>query len=130
MKIISIALLSAMAFLQVPQSGGSIRGVVMRAGTTSPIAGARVVLRTAPTTPNFQAAITDNDGKFVFSGVEPGDYTLQFAAAGYLTVQQQRSARMWGPSMASSPTTRSSRAPAFWPCLCRTAASPNDIGRP
>jgi len=68
----SLALLVlAIIFLPEPQSQSpaSVEGTVVRAGTSTPIAGARVSMGAAQTT-------TDPNGSFMFQNVQPGRYRL------------------------------------------------------
>ena len=60
-----------LVFLLQPQSqaAASVEGIVVRAGTTTPVAGARVSMGVAQTT-------TDPNGSFMFRNVEPGRYRL------------------------------------------------------
>src|SRR5688572_11370662 len=67
--------------LVVTQSTGAIRGIVVSEAIV-PIGGADVaVTGTALTT------VSDEDGTFVFSSLEPGTYFLEVAKEGYFTTQ-------------------------------------------
>jgi len=78
------------------QQGGTIEGVVSRADTGAPLAGAQVTLRIVNATSNGFAAIsgttspavppitTDKDGRFSFGNLEPGTYRVQAAAQGFV----------------------------------------------
>jgi hypothetical protein len=68
-------LLLAAALLQAPSP--SVEGTVIRAGTTEPIAHARVMLtRVDGGLADTRVAQTDDEGRFAFRGVTPGDYRL------------------------------------------------------
>jgi protocatechuate 3,4-dioxygenase beta subunit len=74
-------------FLQA-QDAGSIEGVVVRAGSNEPIAGALVALANVDT-PLAQrgatpTATTDGSGRFRFGAVGAGSYRLLFSANGYV----------------------------------------------
>jgi hypothetical protein len=58
---------------------GSIMGHVTDSQTTNPISGATVSCPTCPTT----TATTDTNGKYTFSTVPQGSYSLSFSATGY-----------------------------------------------
>jgi hypothetical protein len=70
-----------------PKPTGSIEGTVTRAGSNQRIIGARVTMirRLTPNPPAaIPPAITDDTGKFVFSGLEDGVYSIQVQADGYM----------------------------------------------
>jgi len=69
---------------QAPRvSPATIRGTVVDAKTSAPVAGARVVL-TEPTRPTQ----TDAAGRFEFIDVPPGRYTLAVSIIGYIFVRR------------------------------------------
>ena len=77
-----VNLLLALLFLQAPQ--GSIDGVVLNSASEQPIAGARVTLtRAAQPTTAFRTTATGDDGKFSFTGLEPGEYSIATDREGY-----------------------------------------------
>jgi hypothetical protein len=80
--------LLAFAFLLLQTKPiGSIEGTVTTAGSNQLIIGARVttIRRLTPTEPAaIPAAITDDTGKFVFSGLQDGVYSIQVEADGYM----------------------------------------------
>lgn len=90
LSLLSLALLLLQAAVH-PQTQskptGSIEGTITRAGSNQLIAGARVTL-TRRLTPNVPAAIppaiTDGKGKFFFSGLDDGAYSIQVQADGYM----------------------------------------------
>jgi hypothetical protein len=103
------ALLFAAALVQQPSKAG-IQGIVLRAGTGQPVAGAKVTatrqgrIGNQPPGPNQPPnprqpapagplALTDDNGKFVLQDLDEGSYTLQVQGNGYLQyVYGQRSA--------------------------------------
>ena len=68
--------------LTVTESEGLIRGLVI-SETITPIEGATVELRVD----GAKAQVTDAQGAFVFTALDPGDYFLTVSKAGYFTVQ-------------------------------------------
>jgi len=77
-----------LALLLAPFQGvetASIQGRVLRAGTSEPIAGARVTVirNNAAVRSGRVVATADDAGAFVLRDLEPGDYRLSFAARGY-----------------------------------------------
>jgi hypothetical protein len=65
-----------------PQAApGSIEGSVLRTGTTTPIERAEVTLTREGLAP--LSTLTDSKGRFSFSDVEPGDYTIRIQRDGY-----------------------------------------------
>jgi hypothetical protein len=68
--------------LTVTESKGVIRGIVI-SETIVPIPDAQVELRLE----GAKAQITDAQGAFVFTDLEPGDYFMTVSKAGYFTVQ-------------------------------------------
>jgi len=67
-----------------PQSArGSIGGIVLRLGADEPLSQVQVVLK--GNSVSSPRASTGSDGRFVLNDVEPGQYTLQFGLAGYIT---------------------------------------------
>src|SRR5262249_11777553 len=75
-----------LAFLQA----SSIQGVVVRAGTTEPVAKAAVALRKAGSS-GSETVITGSDGRFSFQSIPAGRYGLTATRIGFLnTAYQQR----------------------------------------
>src|SRR5689334_16967270 len=70
-----------------PQSGASptaiVRGVVADEKTNAPLAGARVLI-----VESSRATLTAADGRFEFSGVAPGHYTIAVSFIGYIYVRR------------------------------------------
>src|SRR5262245_10295320 len=62
------------------QSPASIEGVVVRLGTSTPVARARVSL------PNAQT-LTDENGRFSFRNLQPGSYRISAAHNSYIPGQ-------------------------------------------
>ena len=78
---------SAQSEQQAP--GGAIEGIVVRAGTGEPIAGALVTVQAAAPVPQPQPplptrATTDSQGKFVVKDLDAGSYHLFVNADGYV----------------------------------------------
>jgi len=80
MKPIVLAIL--LFLLQGPQAQptGSVEGVVIRAGTSIPVARARVILGSSQTT-------TDESGRFVFQNLGAGNYRIVAAHNAYVPAQ-------------------------------------------
>ena len=91
--MIIAALLAALSFTQTPSPAatGRLSGRVTAEGTNAPIAGARVMvfpmMRTAmpPSGPMTMPpqGMTDQDGRFVFNGVAPGEYRIDVQKTGF-----------------------------------------------
>jgi Carboxypeptidase regulatory-like domain len=87
------ALLAALSFTQTPSPAatGRLSGRVTAEGTNAPIAGARVMvfpmMRTGmpPSGPMAMPpqGMTDQDGRFVFNGVAPGEYRIDVQKTGF-----------------------------------------------
>jgi protocatechuate 3,4-dioxygenase beta subunit len=67
-------------FLFLVQSAATIEGVVVRSGTSTPVAGARVSIGLA-------TVVTDDGGRFKFTNVLPGRYRLSANHADYVPGQ-------------------------------------------
>jgi protocatechuate 3,4-dioxygenase beta subunit len=67
---------------QTRQAPASLEGVVRRIGTGEPVPNARLVL-SGGATPNQRAATSDTYGRFTFTGLEPGRYSLTAFANNY-----------------------------------------------
>src|SRR6058998_4005014 len=86
-------LVIALSFSQAPAPAatGRLSGRVTAEGTNAPIAGARVMvfpmLRQAmpPTGPRAipPQGMTDQDGRFVFNGLAPGEYRVDVQKTGF-----------------------------------------------
>lgn len=64
---------------------GAIRGTVLDAQSGEPLARVRILVRpsgTTPSVPGFQT-LTDDQGRFAWPALAPGDYTLQVSTVGY-----------------------------------------------
>jgi hypothetical protein len=87
------ALLAALSFSQTPAPAatGRLSGRVTAEGTNVPIAGARVIvfpMMHRPRPPSGPMAIppqvmTDQDGRFVFNSVAPGEYRIDVQRTGF-----------------------------------------------
>src|SRR5581483_11798038 len=73
----------ALGGAQTP-GGSPVQGVTIDAGTSAPVAGARVVLVEPGRT-----AQTGADGSFRFDDVAPGRYTLTVSIIGYIFVRRE-----------------------------------------
>jgi hypothetical protein len=89
-----LCLLGACAFTaaqtpRIPQAatpgGYRIAGTVVSKTDGHPLARARITIRDAKTPQNFQSLVTADDGKFEFSGVARGKYSLTGAKRGFIT---------------------------------------------
>jgi len=85
------ALLVALLLLQQPGASSTVEGVVVKSGTSDPIAKAVVEIRRAEDreTParEPQVLITGPDGRFSFREIASGRYTLTVSRTGYTTGQ-------------------------------------------
>jgi hypothetical protein len=87
------ALLAALSFSQAPAPAatGRLAGHVTAEGTNAPIAAARVMvlpmmrLATPPTGPFAvpPQAMTDQDGRFAFNSLAPGEYRIEVQKTGF-----------------------------------------------
>jgi protocatechuate 3,4-dioxygenase beta subunit len=78
----ALVLAIALLFLQTPKA--SIEGLVLRDGSNEPIAGIRVTLY--PFVPNptpLGTVTTDSAGRFAFTGLAAGDYSVSADTNGY-----------------------------------------------
>src|SRR5688572_28342147 len=92
MKMPFISAFAALVFLdpgvlvaQV-QNNASVEGTAVRAGTTDPVAGARVALIASDQRSNAAplTVLADASGRFVISNIPPGPYSLIALKDGYL----------------------------------------------
>src|SRR4249920_1263948 len=90
--MIIAALLAALSFSQTPAPAatGRLSGRVTAEGTNAPIAGARVmvfrIMRAMPPSGPMAMppqAMTDQDGRFVFNGLAPGEYRIDVQRTGF-----------------------------------------------
>ena len=84
----SVLVAFAFLLLQAPQSQapGSIEGVVLRLGTSTPVVRARVSIGSAQT-------MTDQSGRFVFRNVQPGRYRVAVNHNAYVPAQYAERSR-------------------------------------
>ncbi len=89
MKILRIApLILAIEVVAAQQPApGSLRGVVVTAGTGDAIANATVQLRSATSVEVVATTTTDGDGTFLFPRVPHGSYRLVATRAGYMKAE-------------------------------------------
>ncbi len=68
-------------------SGGAYRiaGTVVSKADAHPLGRARITVRDAKDQQKLQSVITSEDGKFEFTGLPPGKYSLQGAKRGFIT---------------------------------------------
>jgi len=69
--------------LALAQAAGVVRGVVLDAQSGEPLARVRVSVLGAGL-----HTVTDDQGRFTLSGVNPGEYTLQVATVGYRMIRK------------------------------------------
>ena len=90
MKLLAITIL--IALLQTPTTGtGVIEGIVTRAGTGDPIAGAQIILWSSASPLNgfngpspIPPGTTGSDGRFSFKNMPAASYRIDVAANGYV----------------------------------------------
>jgi len=82
---IILALSVQIASPQAPPAA-SVRGIVRRADTNGPLAGATVEMRRVDgTPPQTYSAVTDGNGTFAVLNLRPGDYLLSASRNGFLS---------------------------------------------
>lgn len=80
---IIIFFFSYQAFGQVKSV--TISGLVKDKASTNPLGYVNVVLKTEKDSTFVTGVVSGDDGRFVLSGIKPGDYYLEFSFVGYLT---------------------------------------------
>lgn len=86
---------------QAQQNSASIEGVVVKLGTSEPIARARVVITKAEVQSSSFTFTTEGTGKFVFRNLPPGRYRLFATRDGYVRGEYgQRSVNRQGTPIA------------------------------
>jgi hypothetical protein len=83
MKVVALILIGFLAQQARPGATSTIRGVVLRSGTSTPVDKAVVELR-AGKAPEPRAVITTSNGRFEFLNVPSGSYQLTASRSGYL----------------------------------------------
>jgi protocatechuate 3,4-dioxygenase beta subunit len=78
MKSIVLAFITLLFQAPQDQMPASIGGVVLRAGTQTPVAGAQVMLG------NGQPQLTDDNGRFLFRNLTPGRYRVSAGHKAYM----------------------------------------------
>jgi protocatechuate 3,4-dioxygenase beta subunit len=89
--VVGLLLALSMDQTAAPAATGRISGRVTAEGTNAPIAGARVMIfpmmrrGTPPTGPMAipPQGLTDQDGRFVFNGLAPGEYRIDVQKTGF-----------------------------------------------
>jgi hypothetical protein len=85
---VSIILNLLIAIAQPAMQAAALSGRVTAEGTNAPLADVRVMLFPASGQPGPMGpppqAVTDQDGRFTFSGLTPGDYRLDARKTGYV----------------------------------------------
>ena len=81
--VVALVVLLAAGGAAAGDHDGMIRGRVADSGNSS-LAGAAVIVR-----PGDYASVTDREGVFVATGLEPGTYTVEIVAIGFTTVTQE-----------------------------------------
>ena len=69
---------------ELPNTMGSIYGIVCDVDNSEPIRGASVIL-----SPGNQTTVTGSDGHFEFLNLEASQYKIQVSASGYVTNSRQ-----------------------------------------
>ena len=89
-----LALVIALLSMQGPPAAGTIRGIVMNAGTQfqQPLQDARLELNGGPNSP--RVARTDLNGRFVFSDLPPGAYRLVVTRDGFIRQDYPKTIRV------------------------------------
>jgi hypothetical protein len=92
-RAIVLLMVEASLLLQAPPATATLRGRVVDAVSGRPVAGAVVRLSYSPKrgyapgrqhAPPQRSANTDGNGGFVFTAVEPGEYSVHSSSGGYL----------------------------------------------
>src|SRR3954465_12228258 len=88
--VVSLLLALLIDQAAAPAAPGRIAGRVIAEGTNAPVAGARVMVfpmrrRMPPPGPMGMppSAMTDQDGRFVFNGLAPGEYRVDVQKTGF-----------------------------------------------
>ena len=92
MLLLIVALTLAQNPTPAPTPGSHIAGRVTVDGTNAPLADARVMLFPAGRPPTMPfgpppQTTTDQDGRFVFSGLKPGEYRIDVQRTGYAPLE-------------------------------------------
>lgn len=89
MKTFCIALIAALVQIAAAQQPppAVLQGTVVQAGTNSPLANARVELRSGGAFTAVDSIITDREGRFSFPKVSPGSYRLVASRLGYVNAE-------------------------------------------
>jgi hypothetical protein len=78
----TLVLALALLFLQTPKA--SLEGMVLNRASGQPIAGARVsVYRLVPPATPLHTVVTDGTGRFLFAGLDAGEYSVHADIKGY-----------------------------------------------
>src|SRR5512133_1508892 len=83
-----LQLIALSAFSENPgteSESGSITGVVVNDSSSAPVSYASVALMNASDSSLLTGIITDNDGRFQFSNLPYGKYTVKATFVGYRT---------------------------------------------
>jgi hypothetical protein len=69
----------------IPDGGYRIAGIVVSKADAHPLGRARILLRDALDQRKFQSVVTSENGKFEFSGLPAGKYSLEGAKRGFIS---------------------------------------------
>jgi protocatechuate 3,4-dioxygenase beta subunit len=93
--LITLGLAAALMQAPVASQTAALRGRVLEEGARAPIVGAQVTLMPAPSSPvrtNFiqqpRTAMTDQNGRYEFDGLEAGRYDVRVRKAGFAPVHE------------------------------------------
>jgi len=74
-------------YLQAQDGDATVSGRIVDRAEQSPLPFVTIIVTTKPEGNSVTGALTDNDGRFVISGIEPGSYILNASFLGYQSIE-------------------------------------------